>query len=115
MTLRVLVIALACAAALPAAAQLRSPARSGGRPPSATASPRSADYIVAVVNSEPITNNEVRTRLVRFEQQLAQSGAPVPGRAELTRQVVERLISEKAQMQLAREINLRIDDAQVDG
>ena len=26
---------------------------------------RQADYIVAVVNSEPITNNEVRARMVR--------------------------------------------------
>jgi peptidyl-prolyl cis-trans isomerase SurA len=76
--------------------------------------PRSADYIVAVVNSEPITNNEVRSRMVRFEQQLAQQGASLPPRAELARQVLERLISEKAQLQLARETGVRIDDATVD-
>jgi peptidyl-prolyl cis-trans isomerase SurA len=35
---------------------------------------------VAVVNSEPITNNEVRVRLLRFEQQLAQQGTPMPPR-----------------------------------
>ncbi|MDB5944616.1 MAG: survival protein surA precursor (chaperone surA)-like protein [Ramlibacter sp.] len=76
--------------------------------------PRSADYIVAVVNSEPITNNEVRSRMVRFEQQLAQQGASLPPRPELARQVLERLISEKAQLQLARETGVRIDDATVD-
>jgi peptidyl-prolyl cis-trans isomerase SurA len=115
---RVLVLLLAglAAAALPAAAQLRpSPQLGGGRAaPPAAASPRSADYIVAVVNSEPITNNEVRTRLVRFEQQLAQQGAALPPRAELTRVVLERLISEKAQLQHAREIGVRISDATVD-
>jgi peptidyl-prolyl cis-trans isomerase SurA len=77
-------------------------------------SPRAADYIVAVVNSEPITNNEVRSRMIRFEQQLAQQGTALPPRAELARQVLERLISEKAQLQLARETGIKIDDATLD-
>ncbi len=76
--------------------------------------PRAADYIVAVVNSEPVTNNEVRARLVRVEQQLAQQGAPMPPRDELARQVLERLISERAQLQLARDLNLRIEESVVD-
>ncbi|MCJ0765717.1 peptidylprolyl isomerase [Variovorax terrae] len=75
---------------------------------------RQADYIVAVVNSEPITNNEVRTRLLRLEQQMAQQGRPMPPREELARQVLERLISERAQLQMAREAGIRIDEAQVD-
>ena len=77
-------------------------------------SPRAADYIVAVVNSEPITNNEVRSRMIRFEQQLAQQGAALPPRPELARQVLERLISEKAQLQLARETGIKIDEATLD-
>ena len=76
--------------------------------------PRAADYIVAVVNSEPVTNNEVRSRLLRFEQQLAQQGSPLPPRAELAREVLERLISEKAQLQLASENGVKIDEATVD-
>lgn len=113
---RVLALVLVCAA-LPALAQLRAtPQLGAGRPvPSrADSSPRPADYIVAVVNSEPITNNEVRTRTIRFEQQLAQQGAALPSRPELRRMVLERLISEKAQLQLARESGLRIDDGTVD-
>ncbi|MEY3117164.1 MAG: Chaperone SurA precursor, partial [Pseudomonadota bacterium] len=31
---------------------------------------RSVDYIVAVVNSEPITNNEVQNLKLRLEKQL---------------------------------------------
>jgi peptidyl-prolyl cis-trans isomerase SurA len=76
--------------------------------------PRAADYIVAVVNSEPITNNEVRARMVRFEQQIAQQGGAMPPRDQLARQVVERLISEKAQLQLARESGVRADESMVD-
>ena len=119
MNVRALLLALAVAGlATPAAqAQLRaSPSLGGGaRPaPSSPSAQRSADYIVAVVNSEPITNNEVRTRLVRFERQLTQQGAALPSRAELTRLVLERLISENAQLQVAREAGIRVSDAMVD-
>jgi len=75
---------------------------------------RAADYIVAVVNSEPITNNEVRVRMLRIEQQLAQQGQAVPPTDEFARQVLERLISEKAQLQLARENGIKIEETQVD-
>ncbi len=117
MNARVPALLLACAAglALPAGAQLRpSPQMGGSAPASADSSPRAADYIVAVVNSEPITNNEVRSRLVRIEQQLAQQGTALPPRPELARQVLERLISERAQLQLARESGVRVDEALVD-
>ncbi|MDF1485566.1 peptidylprolyl isomerase [Ramlibacter sp. H39-3-26] len=76
-----------------------------------------ADYIVAVVNSEPITNNEVLERLRRVEQQMAQqqgASASMPPREVLARQVLERLINEKAQLQFARESGIRIDDLVVD-
>ena len=81
----------------------------------ATATQRQADFIVAVVNSEPITNSEVRSRLLRAEQQLSQQGAPMPPRPELTRQVLERLITDKAQLQLAKETGVRADDSAVEG
>jgi peptidyl-prolyl cis-trans isomerase SurA len=66
-----------------------SPLLGGSRPVARDNVPRAADYIVAVVNSEPITNNEVRSRMIRFEQQLAQQGTPLPSRPELARQVLE--------------------------
>ncbi len=98
---------------LPAVAQgLRPSAPLPVRP--ATNEPRPADFIVAVVNSEPITNNEVRTRMARFEQELAQQGQGVPPRGEFGRQVLERMISEKSQLQLARENNFRVEDGAVD-
>jgi peptidyl-prolyl cis-trans isomerase SurA len=36
-----------------------------------------------VVNSEPITNSEVRLKLIRTEQQMLQQGAALPPRGEL--------------------------------
>ena len=69
---------------------------------------------MAVVNSEPITNNEVRTRLIRFERRLAEQRVAMPPRAELMREVLDDVINEKIQLQLARESGLKIDDRAVD-
>lgn len=75
---------------------------------------RSADYIVAVVNSEPITNNEVRARMARVEESLSREGAQRPPQAALAREVLERLILEKAQVQYAQEVGIKVDDYAVD-
>lgn len=116
MTSRLLALtlaSLAIAASYPAQAQgLRLPTS-----PPAAAQPdkqRQADFIVAVVNSEPITNNEVRAEVQRLLQQFAQQGRPLPDSKELTRQMLERLISEKTQLQLARESGIKVDEAAID-
>lgn len=120
MILRTTALLLACLIPLAAPAQgLRLTPQLGGTFGAPAAAPpssvqRQADYIVAIVNSEPVTNNEVRARLVRLEQQLAQQGTPMPPREELARQVLERVISEKAQLQLARETGVRADEGTVD-
>jgi peptidyl-prolyl cis-trans isomerase SurA len=75
---------------------------------------RSADFIVAIVNSEPITNQEVRNRLIQIEQQLSARGGAMPSRQELYAQVLERLISERTQIQLARDSGVRVDSQAID-
>lgn len=100
--------------ALVAAAGLLALAAQAQAPATAQATTRSADFIVAVVNSEPITNNEVRARLARFQQQLAAERITAPPRAELMRQVLERLINERAQLQIARQSGLKVDEAAID-
>ena len=74
---------------------------------------RPADFIVAVVNSEPITNNEVQSLKNRLEKQ-AQPGSGLPDAKQLLQQALDQLIIEKAQLQMARENGIRIDDAEVD-
>ncbi len=81
---------------------------------SAEPAQKGGDFIVAVVNSEPITNNEVRLQVLRFEQQLALQGTPLPPRREVTASVLERLVVERAQLQVARDTGLRADDAALD-
>ncbi len=77
-------------------------------------SQRSADFIVAIVNSEPVTNQEVRNRMLQIEQQLNARGAAMPPRQELFAQVLERLISERTQIQLARDNGIRVEAQALD-
>ena len=79
-----------------------------------TPSLRAADFIVAVVNSEPVTNSEVGAMRKRLLGDLASRGVPMPEASELNQQALEWLINEKAQLQLAQELGIRVDDEQVD-
>ena len=79
-----------------------------------TDSPSTAvDYIAAVVNSEPVTDSEVRARMARVLQQIKQQGNATPPAAEIRKQVLERLISEKAQLQEAKENGIKIEDGAI--
>ena len=75
---------------------------------------QSADYVVALVNSEPITNSEVRAAVQRVTEQLKAQRQTPPPPDEMRQAVLERLISDRAQLQLAAEYGIRIDDAAVD-
>ena len=75
---------------------------------------RAADFIVAVVNSEPVTNSEVGAMRKRMLAELAARGAPIPPAAELNQQALEWLINERAQLQLAQELGIRVDDEQIE-
>ena len=73
-----------------------------------------ADFIVALVNSEPITNNELRAALALIKDQLAAQRQPIPAPDELRQAVLERLVNERAQLQVAKEVGIRVDDSAVD-
>lgn len=95
---------------------LRAPAPAASQnSATSTSGQQQADFIVAVVNSEPITNSEVRLKLLRTEQQILQQGGRVPPRSELVPQMLERMIVDKVQLQTARTSNVRIDSNSVDG
>ena len=72
------------------------------------------DRIVAVVNSEVITSGEVAQRVRTVTQQLRQQGTQLPPADLLQKQVLERMIMDRLQLQLARETALRVDDLQLD-
>jgi len=76
--------------------------------------PVPADRIVAVVNDEVITLGELQIRLVQVQRQLQQQRTPLPPKEVLERQLLERMIADKVQIQFAREAGLKIDDVQLD-
>jgi len=80
----------------------------------ATRPDATADYIVALVNSEPVTDTELRAAIRRVTDQLRQQGQPLPPAQTLRQGVLERLINDRAQLQFAAETGLKIDDAAVD-
>jgi peptidyl-prolyl cis-trans isomerase SurA len=75
---------------------------------------RPADSIVAVVNSEPVTQSEVRAAVQRVARDMAQQRVAAPPAEELQRRVLERLINERAQLQHARETGIRVDELALD-
>ena len=82
-------------------------------PTTTSSGQRVAEYIVALVNSEPVTNTEVQSRVQRALRQGGPEVERVP-RPELNRMALERIISEKAQLQQAKESGIKIDDVQID-
>ena len=69
------------------------------------------DRIVAVVNDEVITRNDLNQRIAAAEEQLRRQGTPAPARPDLERQLLQRMIADRAQLHFAKENGLRVDDA----
>lgn len=68
------------------------------------------DRIVAVVNTEVITLHELHSRTEEAVAQLRSRNVTPPSREDLERQQLERMITEKVQLQYAAENQLRVDD-----
>ena len=73
-----------------------------------------ADHIVAIVGDEVITYYELRTKLEAALKQLQKQGTPLPAQDVLEKQMLERVIMDRVQLQYARETGLRVDDSQLD-
>ncbi|SCU73515.1 Chaperone SurA [Cupriavidus necator] len=134
---RLLLPAVLAAMTVPAAAQLKAPGtapRSSGifvPPASDVAAPSSqpklgvpqaggqkrsqlVDEVVAVVNNSVITRRELLDRADEIEGQLRAAGRPVPARADLLGEVLERLVMERVQTQAAQEAGIRVTDQEID-
>jgi peptidyl-prolyl cis-trans isomerase SurA len=101
-SLRLLLAAAACAA-LPAIAQAPAASRIV-----------SVDRIVAVVNDEVITLNDLAERVNLVVRQIQRQGGQLPPADTLNRQILERMINDLVQVQLAKETGIKVDDATLD-
>ena len=75
---------------------------------------QSIDEVVAIVDTGLITKVELNARINQIEKQFKASNRPLPPAAELKKQVLERLISERIQEGLARDTGIKIADKELD-
>jgi len=89
-------------------------AQSQGKSARTARQPVLVDAIVAVVNTDVITMKELNNRIQIVEQRMRRQNMQLPQREILQKQLLERLIVNRAQMQLARDLGIRVDDAMLD-
>jgi peptidyl-prolyl cis-trans isomerase SurA len=119
-------VALLCAAfAIAPAADAQQAAQPPSMPAAAAAAaaptarvasrePKPVDSIAAVVNNEVITRQELADRMSAVEKRMAAQGVALPPRTQLQAQLLERMIVERAEIQLAKEDGIKVDDALLD-
>jgi len=73
------------------------------------------DHVIAVVNNDVITANELKKRIKQFFAKLKDKSKRLPPKNVLYRQILEQIINEKIQLQLAKRASVIIDDETVNG
>lgn len=73
------------------------------------------DRIVAVVNESAIMQSDLDERLTQARSQLAGRGIEEPPEAMLREQILDQMIVEEIQLQMARDAGLSIDDTALNG
>lgn len=76
--------------------------------------PVEADRVVAVVNDEVITLHELQSRLDSVVSQLKRQGTELPPKEVLQKQMLERMIMDRIQVQYAKENGLHVEDGELD-
>lgn len=71
------------------------------------------DRIVAVVNDDAIMASELENRVAQARSQLANRGIAIPSDQVLRSQVLERMVIEQIQLQMAEQANLSVDDTEL--
>jgi len=72
------------------------------------------DQIVAIVDSDVITRTELDARVQMIIQQIQKQGTKLPPHDILEKQVLERIISDRLQLEYAAQTGIRVDDNQLD-
>jgi len=112
----VLLCALAAGDVLAQAAGAAAPATKPGAGflPPASSSAKVIDSVYVIVNDEVITRREVDNRVNEITARLRAQNAQLPDPEDLRRQVVEAMITERAQLQLGKEYGIRVSDIELD-
>ena len=71
------------------------------------------DRIVAIVNNDVITADELADRISQIKQQLTQKHTQLPPDDVLRKQILDRMILDEIQLQMAKTSGIRVDDEQL--
>ena len=71
------------------------------------------DFIVAVVNEDVIVNSRLQREITLVEAKLLQQGIQLPPRADFERQVLDRMVMNLLQLQLAERTGVTVDDSSI--
>lgn len=72
------------------------------------------DRIIAIVDQAVITEQELMDRTRTVKAQLEKQGTQLPPDKVLEKQVLERLIADSLQLQMAAQTGIKVDDTQLD-
>lgn len=76
--------------------------------------PQTLDRIVAVVNDGVITQNQLNSRVRSATMQLHRQKVQLPPQEMLRQQVLDQMITERAQVQTAKEAGIQVDDSDLE-
>ena len=85
-----------------------------GASKSVAGTPIKMDRIIAIVDQNVVTEQELGDRVHTVTAQLEKQGTELPPQDVLEKQILERLISDNLQMQFAAQTGIKIDDTQLD-
>ncbi|MFT7053348.1 MAG: peptidyl-prolyl cis-trans isomerase SurA [Psychromonas sp.] len=71
------------------------------------------DKIEAVVNQEVILSSDLQRTQLEIQERYKNSDQSLPSGDKLTKQILDKLITDRLQLQIAQRIGLRINDAQL--
>ena len=86
----------------------------GPAPSTSSRDPVTLDRVIAVVNDEALTQFEINEQKRILMQQLRESKLQPPAPDVLDKQVLDRLITERAILQYAKDTGIRVDDTTVE-
>ena len=71
------------------------------------------DRVVAIVDDDIVLDSELQQRMMTINEQIAQSGTQPPPQEIILQQVLERLISERLQLNMGYNAGIRITDEEL--
>ena len=71
------------------------------------------DRVVAIVDDDIVLDSELQQRMMTVNEQIAQSGTQAPPQEIILQQVLERLISERLQLNMGYNAGIRITDEEL--